>query len=203
MNQFNFEYDYEAIGDNDLSFENWEELVNNLVKYLDNTPQGMKLQNKLIDLEKNYTFIFTNKEVPIRVNNKIYIYVSSNPKNMSILTLNNTDNESLTTIFKENKRIFDKLLFISNYQESYNIINSNEIEYLNKILTTNEQHIFFHFIHTLIKIVRFMFNMKSKDATVEKASIIHGIRGLTLIIDDEIITENAVRQGYNSPPRVV
>jgi hypothetical protein len=101
-----------------------------------------------------------------------------------------------------NKISIDKLISIGNHEEQSFIMQKNEIAKLQDMIELCHFDIFFLFINQLIKVVRILERKNLPNRDLENYAVLYGIKGLSLKINGELITENSIREEYFQPARI-
>lgn len=183
-----------------LNEEEWKNMIDIFIIRLYNNRLGKKFINRLnYFLNNGYTLNVLNKDdksisiypKTIFVNSrKVKIIIPSVP----YFTQAKTIDPKVVSEFG----ITGDILSISHYNEIEDKLKiTDKIEHLSNY--TN-QSFFITFVHELIHCLRYFENISSLH--FEEEATIYGIKDKSLVIDDEIITENTIRREFNLQPRL-
>lgn len=177
--------------------------INNLFEKLPFTEKGKKLYNKLLFyLKFNYIIYIIDSVNSIEYDTKLKIVLPSNYNNLMCQTLNFTKTIKMGENYIANKSSIDKLISIGNHEEQYFILQKCEITKFQDMIELYHFDIFFLFINQLIKLIRILENKNLANKNLEDYSVLYGIKGLSLKINDDLITENSIREEYDIPARI-
>jgi len=195
-----FSYDYN-LNSNELNDEAWKKMIFSFIENLKSRPNGLLIINSLQKFLDNRidSLVFSNiKNIG---NEDNYIYVPSKnliykiPCLIEPLLQSTMDTEEMVSIQIMSKNIFE-------YKESNFVFSPKYMTELEELIEFKDEDIFSFFVNQIIKVLRFYEKIKLKEDILENAAIIYGINGLSLKINNNLITENVIRKEWNKLPRI-
>ena len=88
------------------------------------------------------------------------------------------------------------------YKETNFLLSSKYLTELTELIEYTNEDFLSVFVNQIIRIVRFFEGIKLNQIELEDASVIYGLSGFSLKIDNEIITENVIRKEWNKQARI-
>lgn len=188
---------------NNSSKDDWKNMITGYFNRLKLRPLGSLLYYKLftyLDLDCTYKIDFINVFSYFEKSRNI-IYIPSEIIKYEIQYLEapllkaDDDYKEILSLSKITKDIY-------NYKETSHILTENHINQLEELIKYKQDDYFFLFVNQLIKIVRKFEFKRLNENLLEDASIVYGLKGFSLYIDQNLITENTIRKEWHDVARI-
>ena len=194
---YNFEFDFNNI--NDMIQKEWKNYVISLFNNLKSKPNGLKIFNRLEYFLIKKQLIISNKKNYDNYGNYIYVPSQHSTYKIPHLTEPFIYIEGETQEMKSINKLTEK---IYNYEETNFLLSNKYLTEITELIEYNNEDFSSVFVNQLIQVLRFFEGIKLNQRDLEEASIIYGLNGFSLKIENELITENVIRKEWNKPPRI-
>jgi hypothetical protein len=195
---YNYQYNFSI--PNDMNHNEWNNHITSLFNNLKSKPMGLKLYNRLEYFLIKKELIISNKKNDDNLNNYIYIpsqiFTYKIPYLIEPLTYIEGDTNEMKSIHKLTEQIYI-------YKETNFLLSSKYLTELTELIEYTNEDFLSVFVNQIIRIVRFFEGIKLNQIELEDASVIYGLSGFSLKIDNEIITENVIRKDWNKQARIL
>jgi hypothetical protein len=198
-NNIIYNYEYNFNNPNDMNQSEWKNYIISLFDDLKSKPNGLKIYNRLNYFLIKKQLIISNKKNYDNLSNHIYVPPHHNTYKIQYLieplTYIKGDTNEMKSIHKLTEQIY-------NYKETNFLLNNKYLTELTELIGYTNEDFLSIFVNQIINILRFFEGIKLSQLDLEDASIIYGLSGFSLKIDNEIITENVIRKEWNKQARI-
>lgn len=198
-NNIIYSYEFNFNNPNDMNQKEWKNYVISLFNNLKSKPNGLKMYNRLEYFLIKRDLIISNKKNNDNLDN--YLYVPSQYMTFKLpyltepLTYIEGDTNEMKSIHKTSEQLY-------NYKETNFLLSTKNFTELTELIEYTNEDFLSLFVNQIIRLLRLFAGIKLNQKDLEDGSVIYGINGFSLKIDDELITENVIRKEWNKPSRI-
>lgn len=199
-NNIIYNYQYNFSYPNDMNLQEWKNYIISLFNNLKSKPYGLKIYNRLEHFLIKKQLTISNKKNNDNLDNYIYvpsqIFTYKIPYLIEPLSSIEGDTAEMKSINKMTEQIF-------NYKETNFLLSSKYLTVLSELIEYSNEDFLSILVNQLIRVLRFFEGIRLNNKELEDASIIYGINGFSLKIENEVITENIIRKEWYKQPRIL
>ena len=194
-----YNYEYNFNNPNDMNQPEWKNYIISLFNDLKSKPNGLKIYNRLEYFLIKKDLTISNKKNYDNLDN--YLYVPSQYMTFKVpyLTVPLTYIEGDTNEMKSIHRMSEE---IYNYKQTNFLLSNKYFTELTEIIEYTNEDFLSLFVNQIIRLLRFFEGIKLNQGDLEDATIIYGLNGFSLKIENELITENIIRKEWNKQARI-